>query len=49
LNEELRITFLIATHNLKLARSMHRWLRLTDGKVEAMHETGISIASLPMV
>ena len=42
LNQDLNVTFFVATHNMKLARSMHRQLRLTDGKVESM-EIGVSI------
>jgi lipoprotein-releasing system ATP-binding protein len=34
LNRELGVTFVVATHNLTIARSTHRWLKLTDGRVE---------------
>ncbi|MBN1355626.1 ABC transporter ATP-binding protein [bacterium] len=42
LNRELGVTFVVATHNLNLARSTHRWLRLTDGRLESMDGTRIT-------
>jgi lipoprotein-releasing system ATP-binding protein len=38
LNQELGITLIVATHNERLSRSMHRTLRLREGKL--IEETG---------
>jgi lipoprotein-releasing system ATP-binding protein len=34
LNEELRITMVVVTHNRELASLMHRTLRLVDGQLK---------------
>ncbi len=36
LNERYNVAFLIATHNLDLARSSHRWIQLSDGRIHDM-------------
>ncbi len=36
LNERYNVAFLIATHNLDLARSSHRWVHLSDGRIHDM-------------
>ena len=43
LNKELGIAFLVATHNLNLVRSAHRWLKLTEGKVLQQEKTAFKI------
>ncbi len=42
LNRETGVTFFIATHNTRLAQSMSRWLRLSEGKVESMEDSGMN-------
>ncbi len=39
LNQTFKVSFIVATHNLNLARASHRWMKMTDGKVEPVEKT----------
>ncbi|MBN1551286.1 ABC transporter ATP-binding protein [bacterium] len=46
LNQASGAALVVATHNLNLAKSAHRWLRLTEGRVEVVQSNGVVTTSL---
>ena len=45
INKENQVAFLIATHNLRLARIADRWMILSDGRVEKKNIAKLGVAT----
>ncbi len=46
LNQDFRVSFVVATHNMDIAESVHRWLRVTDGRVEEVRRDEVAVLTV---